>query len=75
MKGKVLIFSAPSGSGKSTIIEYLLSVIPGLKFSISATSRKPRGTERDGVEYYFFTPEEFKATADAILSYYTSEDK
>ena len=71
MKGKVLIFSAPSGSGKSTIIEYLLSVIPGLKFSISATSRKPRGTERDGVEYYFFTPEEFKTriAAGEFLEY------
>ena len=71
MKGKVLIFSAPSGSGKSTIIAYLLSVIPELKFSISATSRKPRGTERDGVEYYFFTPEEFKTriAAGEFLEY------
>lgn len=59
-KGKLLIFSAPSGSGKSTIINYLLTQELNLAFSISATSRDPRGTEKDGVEYYFLTPEEFK---------------
>lgn len=71
MKGKVLIFSAPSGSGKSTIINYLLSVIPGLRFSVSATSREPRGSEKDGVEYYFFSPEEFreKINAGEFLEY------
>lgn len=59
--GKLIIFSAPSGSGKSTIIHKLMSEY-GLegRFSISATSRKPRGTERDGVEYYFLTTEEFE---------------
>ena len=59
-KGKLIIFSAPSGSGKSTIINYLLTQGLNMAFSISATSRAPRGTEKDGVEYYFLTPEEFK---------------
>lgn len=60
-KGKLIIFSAPSGSGKSTIINYLMQ-LPQLKlhFSISATSRQPRGTEQHGVEYFFLTPEEFR---------------
>ena len=61
MAGKLIIFSAPSGSGKSTIINYLLQQSLRLRFSISATSRAPRGTEKNGVEYYFLTPEEFKA--------------
>ncbi len=58
--GKVIIFSAPSGSGKSTIVNYLLSLNLGLEFSISATSRAPRGSEKDGVEYYFLSTEEFE---------------
>lgn len=58
--GKVLIFSAPSGSGKSTIINYLLEQDLNLTFSISATSRPPRGSEQDGVEYYFLSPEQFR---------------
>ena len=61
MAGKLIIFSAPSGSGKSTIINYLLQQSLRLRFSISATSRAPRGTEKNGVEYYFLTPETFKA--------------
>lgn len=60
MKGKLIIFSAPSGSGKSTIIDYLLKQGLNLRFSVSATSRAPRGTERHGVEYYFLSPETFK---------------
>ena len=60
MAGKLIIFSAPSGSGKSTIINYLLTQNLNLSFSISATSRAPRGTEQNGVEYFFLTPEEFK---------------
>lgn len=60
MNGKLIIFSAPSGSGKSTIISYLLKQGLNLRFSISATSRSPRGTEQDGVEYFFLSPEEFK---------------
>ncbi len=58
--GKLIIFSAPSGSGKSTIINHLLQQGLNLAFSISATSRPPRGTERDGVEYFFLTPDEFR---------------
>lgn len=59
-KGKLVIFSAPSGSGKSTIIHHLLENGMNLTFSISATSRAPRGNEQNGVEYFFLTPEEFK---------------
>lgn len=63
MRGKLIIVSAPSGSGKSTIVNWLMQEHPELKlyFSISCTSRAPRGTERDGVEYFFLSPEEFKA--------------
>lgn len=57
---KLIIFSAPSGSGKSTIINYLLGCGLNLSFSISATSRPPRGQEQHGVEYFFLTPEEFR---------------
>ena len=60
MNGKLIMISAPSGSGKSTIINYLLKQGLNLQFSISATSRPPRGTEQDGVEYFFLSPEEFK---------------
>ena len=60
-KGKLIIFSAPSGSGKSTIINYLLGCNLDLAFSISATSRAPRGNEQNGVEYFFLTPDEFRA--------------
>ncbi len=60
MDGKLIIFSAPSGSGKSTIINYLLEQGLNLKFSISATSRAPRGEEKNGVEYYFLSPEDFR---------------
>jgi len=59
--GKLIIFSAPSGSGKSTIVNYLLKQISGIEFSISATSRAPRGSEENGVEYYFLSPDEFRA--------------
>ena len=65
MAGKLIIFSAPSGSGKSTIINYLLTQNLNLHFSISATSRAPRGTEKNGVEYYFLTPEEFRNRIEA----------
>jgi guanylate kinase len=57
---KVIIFSAPSGSGKSTIINYLMQQGLNLHFSISATSRPPRGQEQHGVEYFFLTPNEFR---------------
>lgn len=63
--GKVIIFSAPSGSGKSTIINYLLEQGLGLEFSVSATSRAPRGEERHAKEYYFFSADEFRRRIDA----------
>lgn len=59
MSGKLIIFSAPSGSGKSTIINELLTKDLNLAFSVSATSRAPRGKEQHGVEYYFLSPETF----------------
>ncbi|MDE6857978.1 MAG: guanylate kinase, partial [Alistipes sp.] len=69
--GKVIIFSAPSGSGKTTIVKALLARFPQLEFSISATSRAPRGAERDGVDYYFLTEEEFcrRSEADSFVEY------
>ena len=69
--GKLIIFSAPSGSGKSTIINYLMTQGLNLAFSISATSRSPRGTEQHGVEYYFLSAEEFKQRIanDEFLEY------
>lgn len=60
MSNKVVIFSAPSGAGKSTIVNHLLGIHPELEFSISATSRAPRGQEQHGVEYYFYTADEFR---------------
>ena len=72
MKGKLIIVSAPSGSGKSTIISWLMKH-PELRlaFSISCTSRPPRGNERNGVEYFFLTPDEFRRRieADEFLEY------
>ena len=60
--GKLIIFCAPSGSGKSTLVQWLMSTHPELRlaFSISCTSRSPRGAERPGVEYFFLSPEAFK---------------
>src|ERR1700759_5177623 len=58
-EGKLIIFSAPSGAGKTTIVHHLLKTIPSLEFSISATTRKARGDERDGKDYYFISKEEF----------------
>ncbi len=62
MTGKLIIFSAPSGTGKSTIINWLMNEHKelNLAFSISCTSRQPRGTEQNGVEYFFLSPEEFR---------------
>ena len=60
MQNKVIIFSAPSGSGKSTIVNHILSLYPELEFSISATSRAPRGNEQNGREYWFYSEEEFR---------------
>lgn len=58
-QGKLVIFSAPSGAGKTTIVRHLLSKRPDLEFSISATTRKPRGDEKHGIDYYFISKEEF----------------
>lgn len=67
----ILIFCAPSGSGKSTFVNYLLTHYDDFELSISATSRSPRGKERDGVEYYFLTPEQFsqKINNDEFIEY------
>ncbi len=71
--GKIIIVSAPSGSGKSTIVNFLMKEHPEfrLAFSVSATSRPPRGQEQDGVDYYFLTPEEFRShiEQDDFLEY------
>ena len=73
MRGKLIIFSAPSGTGKSTIISWLMKEHKelNLSFSISCTSRAPRGTEQNGVEYFFLTPEEFRQRIenDEFLEY------
>ena len=58
--GKLIIFSAPSGSGKTTIVRELLKYFKNFEFSISATSRSPRGAEQNGVDYYFLSSEEFR---------------
>ena len=65
-KGKLIIVSAPSGSGKSTIVNWLMNEHPELKlaFSVSCTSRPPRGEEQNGVEYFFLSPEEFRQKID-----------
>lgn len=60
MSKKVVIFSAPSGSGKSTVVSHVLPLHPEMEFSVSATSRKPRGTEQDGVEYLFYSADIFR---------------
>ena len=72
MSNRVLIFSAPSGSGKSTIVNHILGIYKDqMEFSISATSRAPRGAERDGKEYHFVTPERFRELIadDAFVEY------
>lgn len=58
-EGKLVIFSAPSGAGKTTIVQHLLRQMPELEFSISATTRHPRGDEQDGKDYYFISLPEF----------------
>lgn len=69
--GKLIIFSAPSGSGKSTLLRHILSCGFNLEFSISATSRAPRGVEIHGVEYYFLSADEFRSRIekDEFLEY------
>jgi len=60
MANKIIIFSAPSGSGKTTIVKHLMDQIPELSFSISATSRPPRGKEKNGIDYYFIDAQTFR---------------
>ena len=71
MGNKVVIFSAPSGSGKSTVVNHILGLHPEMEFSVSATSRAPRGAEKDGVEYYFIPVEKFRSLIeeDAFVEY------
>jgi len=71
VKGKLIILSAPSGSGKSTIINRILGKKLPVEFAISATSRLPRGSEKDGVEYFFLSPDEFreKINNDCFIEY------
>ena len=70
-QNKIIIITAPSGAGKSTITHYLINKYPALSFSISAATRNPRGTEKDGVDYYFLTEESFKQkiNEDAFLEW------
>jgi len=63
-KGKCVIFSAPSGAGKTTIVRALLEQIDLLEFSVSACSRQPRPNEKNGVDYYFLSAEEFRKKID-----------
>jgi guanylate kinase len=62
--GKVIVFSAPSGAGKSTLKDALMARFPSLRYSVSATTRKPRPGEQEGVHYFFKSPDEFRAMID-----------
>ena len=64
MEGKLVIISAPSGAGKTTIVRDLLERGLNLAFSVSATTRPPRGKEKDGTDYFFLSVEEFKRRID-----------
>lgn len=69
---KIIIIAAPSGAGKTSVVRHLLQVMPGqLSFSISAATRKPRNNEKDGVDYYFLSVEDFEARikADAFVEW------
>ncbi len=71
MNKKVLIFSAPSGSGKTTLVKHCLENFPELEFSVSCTTRNLRGTEQNGIDYYFISPEDFrkKISENAFVEY------
>lgn len=71
MQNQVIIFSAPSGSGKTTLVKHCLELFPQLQFSISATTRAPRGEEQHAKDYYFLTPDEFrtKIAEDAFVEF------
>ena len=59
-RNKLIVFSAPSGAGKTTLVKHILSQFSNTNFSISATSRSPRGNEKDGIDYHFLSNSEFK---------------
>ena len=63
---KMLIITAPSGAGKTSITHFLMNEFPVLSFSISAATRMPRANEKDGVDYYFISMEEFKEKIKAV---------
>lgn len=63
--GKLLLFCGPSGSGKTTLVHHLLKIHPRLKFSVSATTRPMRETEKNGVDYHFLSVDEFKKKIEA----------
>ena len=71
MTKKLIVFSAPSGAGKTTLVRYILETFSEIQFSISATSRKSRGKEKDGKDYYFLSKEEFKTRVknDEFIEY------
>jgi guanylate kinase len=71
MNQKIVILSAPSGSGKTTILQRVLKEFPELRFSISATTREKRKGEKEGVDYYYLTPDEFriKVNNDEFVEY------
>ncbi len=64
MSGKLIIFSAPSGAGKTTVVKELLKIFSNFEFSVSATSRAPRGVEQNGVDYHFMSNDEFVQRVD-----------
>jgi guanylate kinase len=63
-KGKIFVFSAPSGAGKNTLIDFILATVPGMVYSVSATTRPPRPGEVHGKNYFFLSDEEFRRRAD-----------
>lgn len=69
--GKLLVITAPSGAGKTTIVKHLIQTYPELAFSVSATNRDARPRERNGIDYYFMSTEEFKQkiSSDAFLEW------
>ena len=67
MNNKLIVFSAPSGSGKTTLVKYILESFSEIEFSISATSRKSRGDEKNGKDYYFLSSEEFNNKVNPLL--------
>lgn len=83
MRSSVFIISAPSGSGKSTLVGHLMQRVSNLRFSVSYTTRPPRGQEKDGTEYYFISREQFEARiarneflewADVFGNYYGTHE-